>query len=102
MRPLATKLAEDTDLSFCQNAYDVNGKWINPPTYDVQTLIPPNRKHTYAPDIEPTDLIHEEAVFQALTGIDWTTVDFQPLGGEKEAEPAQEDPQPSHESEEES
>ena len=102
MRPLASKLAEDTNLSIYQNVYDASGKRISAPTYDVESLIPPIRKHTYAPDVEPSDLIHDEAVFQALTGIDWTTIDFQPLGGEKEDEPAQEDPQPSHQPEAES
>ena len=100
MRPLARKLAEDTDLSFYQNSYDASGKRINAPTYDVENLIPPNRKHTYAPDVDPSNLIHDEAIFQALTGIDWTTVDFQPLGEEREAEPTQDDPEPSHQSEE--
>ncbi|KAM3295654.1 hypothetical protein ACQJBY_038134 [Aegilops geniculata] len=102
MRPLASKLAEDSDLLFYKNSYDASGKRMNAPTYDVENLIPPIRKHTYAPDVEPSDLINDEAVFQALTGIDWTTIDFQPLGGEKEGEPAQEDPQPSHQPEEES
>ena len=46
MRPLASKLAEDTDLSFYQTIYDANNKWVNAPTYDVQNLIPPIRKHT--------------------------------------------------------
>ena len=65
------------------------------PTPKVQNLIPPIRKHTYAPDIEPSTLISDEAVFQALTGIDWTTIDFQPLGRDEEDEPVQDDPQPS-------
>ena len=102
MRPLASKLAEDTNLSIYQNVYDASGKRISAPTYDVESLIPPIRKHTYAPDVEPSDLIHDEAIFQALTGIDWTTIDFHPLSGEKEDEPAQEDPQPSHQPEAES
>ena len=42
-----------------------------------------------------TTLISDEAVFQALTGIDWTTIDFQPLGRGEEVEPVQDDPQPS-------
>ena len=46
--------------------------------------MPPIRKHTYAPDINPSDLIHEEAVFRALTGIDWSTADFQRLGRDEE------------------
>jgi len=62
---------------------------------EVQNLIPPIRKHTYAPDVEPFELISEEAVFQALTRIDWTTVDFEPLDGEEEAEPARDDPSTS-------
>ena len=52
MRPLARKLAEDTDLSYYQSTYDANNKRVNAPTYDVQNLIPPIRKHTYAPDVE--------------------------------------------------
>ena len=65
------------------------------PVPKAGNLIPPIRKHTYAPDIEPSLLINDEAVFQALIGIDWTTVDFQPLGRESEVEAAQDDPQPS-------
>ena len=102
MRPLASKLAEDTDLSFYQTIYDANNKRVNAPTHDVENLISPIRKHTYAPDVEPSTLISDEAVFQALTGIDWATIDFQPLGGEEEGEPAQDDPQPSSQPEEES
>ena len=48
MRPLASKLAEDTDLSFYQSIYDANNKRLNAPTYDVQYLITLIRKHTYA------------------------------------------------------
>ena len=65
------------------------------PIPEAENLIPTIRKHTYAPDIEPLLLINHEAVFQALTGIDWTTVDFQPLGREAEVEAARDDPQPS-------
>ena len=68
----------------------------------MQNLIPPIRKHTYAPDVEPSTLISDEAVFKALTRIDWATIDFQPLGGEEEDEPAQDDPQPSSQPSEES
>ena len=65
------------------------------PTHDVEDLTPPIRKHTYAPDVDPSNLISDEVVFQALTGIDWATIDFQPLGREEEDAPAQGDPQPS-------
>ena len=95
VRPLAYQLAEEADLSHYQAQYDSQNKRIAAPIHESENLIPPIRKHTYAPDIDPSLLIHDEAVFQALMGIDWTTVDFQPLGRETEAEAAQDDPQPS-------
>ena len=95
VRPLACQLAEEADLSHYQAQYDSQNKRIAAPIHESENLIPPIRKHTYAPDIDPSLLIHDEAVFQALMGIDWTTVDFQPLGRETEAEAAQDDPQPS-------
>ena len=95
MRPLAGKLAEEADLSHYQSVYDADNKRINLPTYDTPTLIPPIRKHTYAPDVDPSTLISDEAVFKALTGIDWITVDFQPPGRDEDDEPAQDNPQPS-------
>ena len=95
MRPLACQLAEEADLSYYQASYDVNNKRVAAPTPEAQNLIPPIRKHTYAPDVEPSTLISDEAVFQALSGINWATIDFQPLDGEEEDEPAQDDPQPS-------
>ena len=95
MRPLASRLAEEADLSVHRSNYDADNKRIDASVKEVQNLIPPIRKHTYAPDVEPSNLISEEAVFQALTRIDWTTVDFQPLGGEEEVEPAPEDPSTS-------
>ncbi|KAM3372331.1 hypothetical protein ACQJBY_019300 [Aegilops geniculata] len=93
-------LAEEADLSFYQASYDTNNKRVAAPTPEAQNLTPPIRKHTYAPDIEPSTLISDEAVFQALTGIDWTTVDFQPLGRDEEVEPVQDDPQPSGQADE--
>ena len=45
--------------------------------------------------------IGEEAVFQALTQINWATIDFQPLGGEEEVEPTPEDPSTSRQPSEE-
>ena len=41
MRPLASKLAKETDLSPYQSIYDAKNKRVNPPTYDAPTLIPP-------------------------------------------------------------
>ena len=94
MRPLASKLAEEIDLSHYQPVYDSDHKRLPAPTHDVEDLIPPIRKHTYAHDVDHSNLISDEVVFQALTGIDWATINFQPLGREEDA-PAQDDPQPS-------
>ena len=64
MRPIASKLADDTDLSHFQLVYDVEGKRQLAPIHNVEDLVPPIRKHTCAPDIDPSNLIHEEAVFK--------------------------------------
>ena len=96
MRPLASQLAEDANLTVHRSYYDANNKRINPVIPEAQNLIPGNRKHTYAPDIDPSELISEEAIFQALTRIDWTTTNFQPLGGEEGAVPTPDDPSTSH------
>ena len=93
MRPIESKLAEETDISHYQPVYDSDQKRYPAPTHDVEDLTPPIRKHTYAPDVDPSNLISDEAVFQALSGIDWATIDFQPLGREEDA-PGQDDPQP--------
>ena len=102
MRPFASKLAEEIDLYHYQPVYDSDHKRLPAPTHDVEDLIPPIRKHTYAPDVDPSNLISDEAVFQDLTGIDWATIDFQPLGEEEEVERTRDDPstlrQPSDES----
>ena len=60
------------------------------PSYKVTDLIPPIREHTFAPEIDPTGLIDEEAQFEALSGIDWKSSTFQTLGtagGEERNEP---------------
>ena len=57
---------------------------------------------TYAPDVEPSDLISDETIFRALSVIDWATIDFQPVDGEAEVETVQGDLQTSHQAEGES
>ena len=95
MRPLASQLAEDANLMVHRSYYDANNKRVNPVIPEAQNLIPGIRKHTYAPDVDPTNLTSEEAVFQALTRIDWTTADFQPLDGDDEVEPTPDNPSTS-------
>ena len=95
MHPLASQLAEEANFTVHRSFYDANNKRIDTIMPEVQNLIPPLRKHTYAPDVDPSALISEEAVFQALTRIDWTTTDFQLLDEEEEAEPTPDDPSTS-------
>ena len=102
MRPIASRLADDTDLSHFQPVYDFEGKRQPALIHNVEDLVPPIHKHTYAPDIDPSNLIHEEAVFQALIGIDWSMIDFQRLGRDEENATAQDDPQSSSRPDEES
>ena len=42
------------------------------------------RKHTFAPVVDPSTLIDDEAVLQALTSIEWTSFDLQTMEGEEE------------------
>ena len=54
--------------------------------YKVMDLIPPIRKHTFTPEVEPSELIDDEAKFQALCGIDWSSPNFQAAEEDEEAE----------------
>ena len=99
VRPLATRLAEETKLSQYHAAYDADNKKVKVPIHQETYLIPPIRKHTFAPDIDPSNLIDDEAVFRALTGINWATPDFQLMDNqgaeEEEEEETQDDPEAS-------
>jgi hypothetical protein len=93
MRPFASKLAQETDLSKYHPVYDAENAKVKAPVYEAVDLIPPTRKHTFAPDIDPSTLIDDEAIFKALTGIDWSSPNFQTT--EEEEESAQDDPEAS-------
>ena len=95
MCPLASKLAEDTGLSHYQAVYDADNKKVKAPIHEAQDLIQPIHKHTFAPDIDPSTLIGDEAVFKSSTGINWATSDFQSTGEEEGDEPVQDDPESS-------
>ena len=45
--------------------------------YKVMDLIPLIRKHTFAPEIDPSNLIDDKAEFYALCGFDWSKPNFQ-------------------------
>ena len=51
--------------------------------------IPPICKHTFTPEVDPTELIDDEDEFEALSGINWSSSTFQPT--EEDEEPAKDD-----------
>src|SRR5215216_5647497 len=89
IRPLASLIANETDLSKYQPAYDTENRKLPRPAYKVMDLIPPIRKHTFALEIDPSKLIDDEAEFQALCGIDWSSPTFQTT--EEDEEPEKDD-----------
>ena len=94
IRPHATVIAEETNLSKYQPAYDAENQKMHTPAYKVMDLIPPIRKHTFAPEIDPSNLIYDEDEFFALRGFDWSKPNFQMA--KEEEEPARDEPEASH------
>ena len=90
IRHVATLIGNDIDLSKYQPGYDAENQRIPTPRYEAVSLIPPTRKHTFAPGVDPTGLIDDEAQFEALSGIDWKSSTFQDMetaGGAERDEP---------------
>ena len=93
IRPVATLIGNDTDLSKYASAYDSNNRKIPNAPYDRISLIPPIRKHTFAPEVDPAGLIDDEAEFEALSSINWASSTFQETTADGEAEKG--NPEPS-------
>ena len=77
IRPLASLIANEIDLTEYHPTYNMGNQRMRTPSYEVTSLIPPIRKHTFAPEVDPSRLIYDEAEFQALNGIDWSSSTFQ-------------------------
>ena len=58
IRPVATLIADEADLTRYQPGYDAENRRIPRPHYVVTSLIPPIRKHTFAPEVDSARLIH--------------------------------------------
>ena len=97
MRPWASKLVEETYISKYHPVYDAENSNVKAPVHQEVDLIPPTHKHTFAPDIDPSSLIDDEAMFRALAGINWATSDFQLMDkqGAEDEEEAHDDPEAS-------
>ena len=85
IRPVATLIGNDTDLSKYAPAYDSENRRIPNTPYDQISMVPPIRKHTFAPKVDPTGLIDDEAEFEALSGINWASSTFQDKTADGEA-----------------
>ena len=90
---MATLIANDSDLSKYHLAYNQENQKMPTPAYKVMDLIPPIRKHTFAPEVDPSELMDDEAEFEALSSIDWSSPTFQPA--EEDEEPAKDDAEDS-------
>ena len=86
VRPVATLIGNDTDLTKYQPGYDAENQRIPTPRYEAVSLIPPTRKHTFAPEVDPAGLIDDEAQLEALSGIDWKSSTFQVMETARGAE----------------
>ena len=87
---MATLNGNDTDLTKYQPGYDAENQRIPTPRYEAVSLIPPTRKHTFAPEVDPAGLIDDEAQFEALSGIDSKSSTFQVMdiaGGAERDDP---------------
>ena len=68
--PVATLIANEVDLTKYQAGYDAENRRIPMPHYQVTSLIPPLHKHTFAREVDPASLVHDESKFEALNNID--------------------------------
>ena len=94
IRPTTTMIANDSDLSKYHPAYDKENQKMQTPAYKVMDLVPPICKHTFSPEVDPAELIDDEAEFEALSGIDWSSPNFQTA--EEDEEPKRDDPEGSN------
>ena len=93
VRPLATLIGNDTDLTKYSPGYDSENRRIPNVPYNQVSLFPPTRKHTFAPEVDPASLIDDEAEFEALSGIDCASSTFQDKATDGEVE--KDNPEPS-------
>ena len=90
---MATLIADEINLSKYQPAYNEENQKKPTSAYKVMGLIPPICKHTFAREVDPSNLIDDEAEFHALRGIDWSSPNFQTV--EEDEEPEKDDPEAS-------
>ena len=90
---MASLISDETDLLRYQPAYDMENQKMPMVSYKVMDLIPPIHKHTFAPQVNLSNLIDDEAKLHALCGIDWSSPNFQTA--EEDEEPEKDEPEAS-------
>ena len=83
---MGTLIVDEADLTKYHPGYDAENRRMLTPHYKVTSLIPPIRKHTFASEVDLAGVIDDEAEFEALNGIDWSSSTFQDREQDKEAE----------------
>ena len=90
---MACMLVVEPNLNNYMSAYDDKNHKIKRLAHNVVNLIPPRHKHIFAPDVDHSVILNDEATFEALIGIHWKMADLQMI--DKEGEPAQDDAESS-------
>ena len=76
-RVLSPQLVSEMKLKNYQAAYDANHSQIPPPTFKSVNLTPQRRKHIFAPKVDPSSILDDEAIFQALNHYNWDADNLQ-------------------------
>lgn len=70
-QPLASQHVVGMELKKYQPAYDDSNTQIPPPILRSSDLAPQWCKHLFAHDVDPSPILHNEVVFQALTDFNY-------------------------------
>ena len=64
---LSTQLVSEMKLRNYQAAYGANHTRIPPPILITKSLAPQQREHVFAPEVDQSSILDDEAMFQALS-----------------------------------
>ena len=90
---LSTQLVSEMKLRSYQAAYGANHTRIPPPDLITKNLAPQRREHVFAPEVDPSSILDDEAVFQALSHCNW---DVDTLQIQEPKDHSMDDPEVSH------
>lgn len=67
----ASQLVQEMKLTRFQSAYSEDGKRVKLGILPPLELAPEGRKNEFAPDIDSSNLIDDEEIFEAFSTVDW-------------------------------